>query len=973
MYSKKLKINKRNVPMITEDFSADFEIIIKKLSGIKVDTARYESVKRLNDRIREIRESDLSKNEKIFALLDVFESEYAFICKSFGGSKSKLGLFLKNFCVENFGVLLNEESAYHILPEGLMMRILDTFTVKSPEKESLLPPISKRSTQVDHISISAPTIGSQPESNSRVSSSLNILEADKEKIGQQTLRSSKELTRLGSMFGSTQFCYAEKPSGVEPGFRAVELDDLFFVALAKILKEAPNKKLQDLAAKLASPEKELHDRQVLFSTFIQIHVKGPHVKGALDPDVQWLCTQVKTAVSQNNELKAWMYKLDYAEGQKNRIKANKEAIREFVGTRFAGIFSAQNQRQEISWVTNAKGEVHALLACGWKNGLEELTKYLYAGSGPDYNGVLVEDKKASVKRSKYIPGLAKNLIFGVGIGDRDGMGKDAQNKGFADEAFYGFDYGKPYEGDGVAASLSDDFSFKDTFARAPSLFRSSSTIGVARHFMYRNYNVFYDTALSERMFGFHLFKKMITGENPNDEVMDSYPGLREELKRIEDKTPTPEELLIDLGRLREQSGKDSKLRSLIDTQTIAIVSGKLSNFDLYFARIKLDLLDMGMQHGIPYDELSGYLEFIEEMEETARKSNQHILNTFEKRSVLTAEEIDCLDQLEKYFSPASVMSPDGAVFLNWMRLDPQSGRIPFQLKKEENGTFTLTTTDKNIANQLKEEFGLVCKQDDAGLSCVMAPDAFARLMKQAEKKYHEKRDGLLIKPTYKFATLPNVVAFINQGKSALDSGVDASFMWRDDNSLSLRIIVTTEKQAEHARRLFKTEFKLNETKFIQIPSNMHAHFQKRVERLHEDYVLKGKEKEAPRESVISMLPYSKEEISPPESNKWNALYRKSEKDITKKLTPDELLMQRLEEMARKGLLKEEYLEELALVIRETDFENIYQLLSYNDETLSLPQNIHAILKEQFDKIQVIEDRTFMTEPVTGNGLKQTFL
>lgn len=130
-----------------------------------------------------------------------------------------------------------------------------------------------------------------------------------------------------------------KPSGVEPGFRAVELDDVFFVALAKILKEAPNKKLQDLAAKLASPDKELHDRQVLFSTFIQIHVKGPHVKGVLDPDVQWLCNQVKTAVSQNNELNAWMYKLDYAEGQKNRIKANKEALREFVGTRFAGILA----------------------------------------------------------------------------------------------------------------------------------------------------------------------------------------------------------------------------------------------------------------------------------------------------------------------------------------------------------------------------------------------------------------------------------------------------------------------------------------------------------------------------------------------------------------------------------------------------------------------------------------------------------
>ncbi|WP_019217022.1 hypothetical protein [Legionella tunisiensis] len=39
----------------------------------------------------------------------------------------------------------------------------------------------------------------------------------------------------------------------------------------------------------------------------------------MDPGVRWLCNEVKEAVAKNNKLSAWMYKLDYAEGQKKEL------------------------------------------------------------------------------------------------------------------------------------------------------------------------------------------------------------------------------------------------------------------------------------------------------------------------------------------------------------------------------------------------------------------------------------------------------------------------------------------------------------------------------------------------------------------------------------------------------------------------------------------------------------------------------
>ena len=132
--------------------------------------------------------------------------------------------------------------------------------------------------------------------------------------------------------------------------------------------------------------------------------------------------------------------MDYPEqgAKKSRSKSNKEALREFIGTHLAGNFLATRIKNK-KFFGDRKSGPHALLACGWKNGLQELKEFLYGGKAPDWNGVLVRDPNDPIKRSKRINGLGKNLIFNIAISDRDATGKEAQNKGFADNAFFGFD------------------------------------------------------------------------------------------------------------------------------------------------------------------------------------------------------------------------------------------------------------------------------------------------------------------------------------------------------------------------------------------------------------------------------------------------------------------------------------------------------------------------------------------------------
>lgn len=979
------RVNQPETLITTDHFKDEYQRICELLMSVRINTDRKDSLKRLNEGIKNLMKNDsLSPDAKVIALFEVFSSEYALILNSVGGANSELGKFINDFCIKNLGVKFGKDSLYHLNRDGLMMRIINDQLGERPQvtkEESLLPPIPIKSPELHQISKSAPIFGKAKKIEPHITPSAGIIGREKTEAGQPVLRKNTEFSRVGSMFGPTQFCYAEKPSGVEPGFRAVDLNEMFFKELDKILADEclPSKKqMLDterqkliLLREILKPT-VLSRKQLAFSTFINTYVPGPHAKGAITPSVQWLGDRIKEAVATNNQLSAWMYKLDYAEGEKNRIKGNKEAIREFVGTRLAGVFSAQNQKQEIIWLNNGNKGVHAVLACGWKNGLQQLKDFLHGGNAPDYNGVLVEHKEASVKYSKFVPGLGMNLIFGIAIGDRDGMGKEAQNKGIADGAFYGFDYGKTYDGTGVCATIDDDFSFEDKFAKTPSIFRSSK-IGIARHFMYRNYSVFYDTDLSERMFGLHLLRKMITGENPGEDVIKSFPGLRQELHRIEENTPASRDLLMQFDDLRSRCSNSGQLQALIDKQMMQICTGKLSNFDLYFAKIKAELMDMSIKNPMSVEELTGYMEFIDGMMVTAHNNNKQILSKFEQRALLTKQEIDFLDHLEKYISPTSVMSHDGEVFLRTMRFDPQSGRIPFGLKMEENGTYTLSTANTTINRQLNEEFGLECTKDDKGLSFTITSEKMLKLADDVEAKYQQKRDKLLIKRTYQFVTLPQLSFLLNKNNESESEKMKVEFLWQDDNSLSLRLMAKTKIQAQMIKHSFGIKPTLHSAELIEIPQKGLIEFQKFIAKVYEKEPiseLKSTDQEKPKESLFSFLSHMGLPLIPI-SKKWHDLYDKVEdKPLEKPLLTDLLIMRFASLISNAFVLKK-----VTDVIMETAHpEMIQKLMQYTDKTLSFPSNIQAIIDENFDNIKVIAEELdeSMDTPSFSSDMQKSF-
>ncbi|MFJ1267617.1 hypothetical protein ACD661_03480 [Legionella lytica] len=922
----------------------EYVVLVEALKPLGELTTKDAEAQKVHKKLSEILlRSDLSEDAKIITMLDIMATEYASL-----GTNNKVSQHIKALCEQYLGVEIGINPRYQLKNDGVLRRLFDAQAEIKPE--SLLPPIQKKQTGSNSLSQSAPTLSSAPKVEPRITPSEGS-------IGQSALRKTKEHSRLGSMFGPNQFCYAQKPSGVEPGFRAIDLDDNFFKELERILANPQSVKKANDKLMLAELDKalkkvDLQQKQKIFTQFINSFVPGPHSPMQVHSCIEWLCEQVKEAVAKNDRLSSWMYKLDYAEGQKERIKANKEAIREFVGTRLAGIFSAQNQRQELAWVNHRGTDAHALLACAWKNGLQELTSFLHNGGEPDYNGVLVDKKNVALTHSKQIPGLAKNLIFGIAVGDRDGIGKDAQNKGFADGAFYGFDYGKPYEGEGVCASLQDDFSFVNPYANLPALFRGSSAIGVARHAMYRNYSVFYDTDLSERMVGLHLLKKMITGKNPDEEIIQSFPRLRQELRRIEENTPSPQALLKQLGAIKSKNADASKIQALVDVYSMDLATGKVSHFDLYFIKIKTDMIEMAVKNGMPYAELDDYIKFVDGMQAQAHKNNQQILTVFAQRMPLTQQELNLLDHLEKYCSPSSAVYHDAKVLLKTLHIDPPAGRIPFQLKREENGTYTLSTTNSSIAKTLGTEFGLPMVQSSTGLSCNLSQEKLNKLVDTVENKYQQKKERTQLYVISDKQVFPRIVGLVNAKNGPHQEKADIGRQWSEDKkTVSLQIVPKTEAQAQQLAKIFGDNFRVNEAKVVRLNQDEQTQLKNKVSTLYAA--------ECPSKPTIIPAPLSTEVPHKAATvNRWQELHNKQSAEQP---TAAEQLIKRFEALMEPGQI----LDQMKNVLNEANPKAVEKLLKYDNKTLCKPGNIKAIYYDQLEQVKEVSEEVVITATTTA--------
>ncbi len=184
--------------------------------------------------------------------------------------------------------------------------------------------------------------------------------------------------------------------------------------------------------------------------------------------------------------------------------------------------------------------------------------------------------------------------------------------------------------------------------------------------------------------------------------------------------------------------------------------------------------------------------------------------------LLTSHEIDLIDKLEKIFSPTSVMSHDGTVFLNTMRFDPPGKRIPFELTRKENGDYTLSTSKPEVAAKFQELFGIELTKKSGELSiCTIPQGEMLKLMFAADEQYHQKRDQQLVKPTYEQQIIPTLISLMDHGVRP-ERKISITSTWHEDGSLSLRVIARTSDQVIKIEEIFGIAVNANEAQLINV-------------------------------------------------------------------------------------------------------------------------------------------------------------
>ena len=375
----------------------------------------------------------------------------------------------------------------------------------------------------------------------------------------------------------------------------------------------------------------------------------------------------------------------------------------------------------------------------------------------------------------------------------------------------------------------------------------------------------------------------------------------------------------------------------------------------------VDLINEALKNKMPYDELEQYLTFIGEMEATAAKSNERIIEVFQQRVLLTSHEIDLIDKLEKIFSPTSVMSHDGTVFLNTMRFDPSDKRIPFELSRKENGDYILSTSKPEVAAKFKELFGIdFIKQSGELSTCTVPQEDMLKLMFAADAQYHQKREQQLIRPTYEQQTIPMLVSLMNHGVGP-QRRVSIIPTWHEDGSLSLRVTARTADQVRKIEEIFGLEVNANEAQLIEIPPEGFMALQKKIAVAH-------KETEAVELDFIGSFRPKTDVVNEEMSTKWKTLKEKAaiEEPGTALLLEENkaTLIARMKRLITHSVTQGQLEEAIGDITSSADIE---KLMSYTDKTLTTPENIQCIIEDRLSDIKVVPESVVTVVPTTTDN------
>lgn len=124
------------------------------------------------------------------------------------------------------------------------------------------------------------------------------------------------------------------------------------------------------------------------------------------------------------------------------------------------------------------------------------------------------------------------------------------------------------------------------------------------------------------------------------------------------------------------------------------------------------------------------------------------------------------------------------------------------------------------------------------------------------------------------------------------------FYWHAENSLSLRVIAKTEKQALQVQKLFGILPALNQAELIEVSSEEHDKFQHLIDQLFEEnqqFMRRKMSVQTGRGDVISTFSRLSVQIAPTAggNTKWNDLHEKAEVEDEALAPTNQLLLKRL--------------------------------------------------------------------------------
>ncbi len=359
------------------------------------------------------------------------------------------------------------------------------------------------------------------------------------------------------------------------------------------------------------------------------------------------------------------------------MEENLNVVLECLANELTYAYGQKCQQQSLIFDSYSTGDLKINSRSIWQTGLESFDdSMVFMGGDYKHGNYMVHGSASqSVEHDEFgfvhavhIPKMGVDVPLYLLQGDRDVLGSKGQNKGLIENEVFGFDFGHSFRGDNpIVPSMHQDFSFTQP----------------GGHGFFKNMDALYDNPLSEKMQGFHYLRALITGELPSTQVMDSYDDdFRERLLAITSSHPP--------------SPFDQIFKKYIDKFT-ALAEEARSSADL-----------SADERGRIPEQCLMIVNNIQSMKAKVMENFQNMQEVLGERKMLTREELDLVENLEKLTSKSYLCAPNGQVILNHIRVESKD-RIPWRMEKN-NGSYVLKSSMSASTEKALNAYGQYWKE-----------------------------------------------------------------------------------------------------------------------------------------------------------------------------------------------------------------------------------------------------------------------